>query len=333
MQNGLDKPQLGVSSGEYPPTPLLKLPPVGRFGAVYVKDESVHAGGTFKDRLARAAFSLYPEGTTFGAISYGNTAFSFSRLVAAHAAEGRRYYFVAFVPDKFSDWSLGPSTLGTVLAGKEILESLSKSSYVVPVDLSARTYDDVALRETAESAGVPVDRFVNVTEGVEVPAYVDIIKEAVAQLGRPPDVCIVQFGAGILCNEIRDHLQDLRCGEVVAISVPRFDSLARMLYGPIWVDATTLTRVGVAASRHASPDRTGRCRVSYNVHRVDEYQIEEGLRLAKCFGLTAEPSGTAGLGFLAYLPAVLRHRISDEATILVLNTGNGIDAIAATLGR
>jgi hypothetical protein len=53
-----------------------------------------------------------------------------------------------------------------------------------------------------------------------------------------------------------------------------------------------------------------------------------GLELAKDFGLSSEPSGCAGLGFLAQSGSVDSPTIDPDATILLVNTGNGIDGLA-----
>src|SRR5205823_7815678 len=117
---------------------------------------------------------------------------------------------------------------------------------------------------------------VNITEGLDVPAYVDIIAEAVDQRGRTPDVCLVPFGTGILCNEIIDFLTDTSC-TVVPLSVARRDSIARMLYGPAWVDVDELAQRGVSWTRHRSPDATGARRTPYRVFGVSEAMAELGV--------------------------------------------------------
>lgn len=313
------------------PTPLIKLPSVAGYDNVYVKDESIHRGGTFKDRLARAAIARYAPGTTFGAISYGNTAFSFAQLIAELRTEGIDYHFVAFVPSHLRKWRFGPSTSGTTLSGDAIINLLSRHVHIIRLDLSARIYDDRDLEETARAAGVPCDNFVNVTEGIDIPAYVDIAKEAVSQMGHPPDICIVQYGAGILSNEVMDYLHEVGDSIVVPISVPNPNSLARMLYGPIWLDTYTLRKHGVARSRHKSPDRTGRTRKSYPVFRTMEKQISTGLELARRFNLRCEPSGAAGLGFLPMIGRFLHDKSLESPSVLLINTGSGIDAMMGVL--
>lgn len=304
-------------------TPLIYLERFEGCTNLFIKDESVNPNGTFKDRLSSRALERYDPDVTFGVISYGNTAISLSRAISQYSLH-RAVELVVFVPRNFENWSFGPSSHGTYLSGKAILEELELSSTTVSVELD-RELRDSDMHSLAKGAGLTGSRFVNITEGLDIPAYVDIIIEVIAQLGRPPDVCIVPFGAGILCNEIKDYLNRLGHGVVVPISVASPSSLARMLYGPMWVDTELLRETGIAFSRHRSPDRTGAERQPYPVFLVSEDEILNSLELMKRVGISAEPSGSVGLGVLnrlnEFCPGIDRER----DTIVVINTGNGID--------
>lgn len=100
-----------------------------------------------------------------------------------------------------------------------------------------------------------------------------------------------------------------------------------MLYGPIWVDSGQLLNDGVAFSRHSSPDRTGLARLPYAVYHVTEAQIEGGLAIARERAISAEPSGSAGLGFLDALETIDPAYDPERSSVLVINTGNGIDQV------
>jgi Threonine synthase len=305
------------------PTPLTRLEGFEGCRNLFIKDESVNPNGTFKDRLSSRALERYDHRVTFGVISYGNTAISLSRAIRQHSLH-QPVELIVFVPRNLENWSFGPSSQGTYLSGKQILDELKLSSTTVSVEL-ARELKDSDLHSLAKAAGLAGSRFVNLTEGLDVPAYADIIIEVIAQLGRPPDVCIVPFGAGILCNEIKDHLNRVGHGMVVPVSVASPTSSARMLYGPMWVDTELLRETGIAYSRHPSPDRTGAERHPYPVFLVREDEILKGLEITKGAGISAEPSGSAGLGVLhrlnEFCPGIDRER----DTIVVINTGNGID--------
>jgi threonine dehydratase len=292
------------------------------FRNIFVKDESTQLNGTFKDRLSLKALKHYPEGTTFGVISYGNTAVSLVRL---NLEAGLYHRVVVFVPEGFEDWLFGPSTSNTVLQAKTILNELKAHAEVVPVNLTSKVLTDNDLYQLALAHEVKITNFVNVTEGLNIPAYVDIIKEVIEQLGYTPDICIVPFGAGILCNETKDYLESIGHGVVIPISVSSPASIARMLYGPIWVDTKELQNVGIAYSRHRSPDLTGRSREPYPVFLVREEEINEGLKIARNIGISAEPSGSAGFGILARLNKIYPLVNPDNDTVVIINTGNGID--------
>jgi threonine dehydratase len=308
------------------PTPLLSLGSVGAHQKVFLKDESVHPTGTFKDRLAACAVQLGGRDILFGSISYGNTALSFS-----HACSRTTWArFVAFVPRGFANWSFGPSSTGRYATGADFCAAIqSKGGTVLEVDLSAKKLDDLALERLALEAGLLRNSsFVNVTEGLSKPAYAAIGSEALDQLGGPPDVCIVQFGAGILANELRDVFSAASGHTVVVpVSTPNPHSLARMLYGPIWIDVGALETDGCAMSRHVSPDRTGSIRMPYQVYRISEAQVAQGLAIAGALGISAEPSGAAGLGFLDALHKIVPTYDSETSRVLLVNTGNGIDGL------
>lgn len=304
-------------------TPLIHLEGFEGCTNLFIKDESVNPNGTFKDRLSSRALDRYGADVTFGVISYGNTAISLSRAISQDSLH-RAVELVVFVPRNFENWSLGPSNQGTYLSGKTILEELKLSSTTVSVELD-RELRDSDLHSLAKAAGLTGSRFVNITEGLDIPAYVDIIIEVIAQLGRPPDVCVVPFGAGILCNEIKDYLNRLGHGVVVPISVASPTSLARMLYGPMWLDIELLRETGITSSRHRSPDRTGAERQPYPVFLVSEDEILNSLELTKRVGISAEPSGSAGLGILNRLNEICPSIDRERDTIVVINTGNGID--------
>lgn len=263
----------------------------------------------------------------FGSISYGNTAISFAR--ACRHVPGAK--FVAFFPIGFQDWVLGPSSTGCTATGRDVEAAVkTDGGAVIEINLSSGALNDSDLARFAEQCGLLANRkFVNVTEGLEVPAYGIIATEALEQMGEAPDVCVVQYGAGILANEVKDVFKRVsKKTVVVPISTPRPHSIAKMLYGPIWLDAIALGRDGKCLSRHRSPDRTGIERSPYTVFAIDEDDIRRGLQIAADARLPAEPSGSAGLGFLDKLESVVPGYDAGRHRVLVINTGNGIDKIA-----
>jgi threonine synthase len=302
-------------------TPLLKVRPFAGVRHLYVKDESVQPNGTFKDRLSECAKNVIDPEAAIVAISYGNTAISLCRIL-----QRPRHALVIFVPRGFAAWELGPTSTGRRIRGTQMLEELDRSAIVVELDLAEGFYDDAALAILARAHGARSSTIVNVTEGLPVPAYVAIIEEIHAQLGRLPDVCLVPFGAGILCNELRDYVA--RTGShcaIVPLSVASPDSSAKMLYGPIWVDIDALRENGVAESRHRSPDRTGAERTPYRVFAARENEIRLGVKRATEQNLSCEPSGAVSLGILDRLHELAPDVNLDESVVVCINTGNGID--------
>ena len=309
------------------PTPLRYLPTIAGLDRVYVKDESQNPSGTFKDRLIEQAIQSSTPGTVLASISYGNTAFSLAFHLDGLKNPSLDLRGCVLVPEDWNTWRLGPSTSGNTVTGDDLRRRLEKSLTVIslPLDGPVLSDGDIAALVSERVPGRVQVR--NITEGLEVPCYVEILREAVGQLGAVPDVCLVPFGAGILCNEAKDFLAGSGC-HVVALSVGRRDSRAHMLYGPIWVDVETLESQGVALSRHRSPDPTGAVRVPYPVHCVQEREVLSGLTRARELGLSAEPSGSVGLGVLERL-ADLVPECKPGSSVLVINTGNGIDSMVS----
>lgn len=311
-------------------TPLKAIYDVHDTFDIFIKDESFNPTRTFKDRLAQRAVDRCTEPTLFASISYGNTAISFAEKCSkSHLAA-----FLAFVPKGFDNWQFGPSSRGTSIRGIQIRRLLEiYGAEVVEIDLSAKFYADEDLHEIARRSGILGDRkFVNVTEGIDEQAYAPIAEEAILQIGGIPDICVVQYGAGILCNEVIDVFNRNSMRTLIyPISTPDPQSIARMLYGPIWVDCQHLALHRYAKNGHSNPDRTGRSRDPYLVYAVSEEQIMLGLEMARSHGLDAEPSGVAGLGFLDSESIARHERERSRPSVLLINTGNGIDYVAEKL--
>jgi threonine dehydratase len=311
------------------PTPLRALGPIEGYD-VWFKDESVLAGGTFKDRLVARAVECSSRGTVLATISYGNTAYSLALELEKRANHGVRGYVL--VPEDIEEWVLGPSTSGITVKGPDLLERLARTLTIGRIPVGGEVLDDAAVEQLVrEALGGDVDRVVNITEGISEPCYRAIIDEVMQQMEAAPDFVIVPFGAGILCNEIVDYIADAALPtQVIPLSVVDRDSLARMLYGPIWVDIEHLAARGRALSRHASPDRTGAPRIPYSVHAVSDDEVRSGLERARSHGLSAEPSGSVGLGILGRLDE-LSPLTRPGARVVIIGTGNALDVLAREL--
>lgn len=319
-------------------TPLV-IPTQKMFGVknLFIKDETHNPTHTFKDRLAfemiRPMLEKIEKGeeiqpTTFGSISYGNTAKAMghyvSRLNALYGSEIARA--VAFIPPTLLKKEFGPDTESHRVRASRIVDDLKKSCAIVPIDLNKQVYRSKDLEKLARQHKVVIGEFVDITEGLDRVAYVHIIIEAIElQLQKAPDYVIVPFGAGILCNEIIDYISDHKLPtKVIPVSSGNPDTIAVMLYGPIWVDVESLEEKGSGMTRHDKIDRTGRKRKPYVVYNLKDEDILETMSLLAENGITAEPSGASSVAILKHLKKIDPKFSPEKDSVLAINTGNGL---------
>ncbi|TSC66233.1 MAG: hypothetical protein CEO22_155 [Candidatus Berkelbacteria bacterium Gr01-1014_85] len=319
-------------------TPIIKIDsPIYGAQHLLIKDETKNPTHTFKDRLAfemvRPLFEQLerreePNATTFGSISYGNTAkamgYYVSELNKLAGKEVARA--IAFVPPDLSEKVFGPDTEGRTVSASTIIEDLKQTCTIVPIDLSKKVYRSDDLEQLAREHNAVIGEFIDITEGLNRPAYVNIIIEAIEkQLDFVPDYVIVPFGAGILCNEIIDYVEDKNLAtKVVPVSSGNPNTIAIMLYGPIWVDTEKLEEEGRALTRHEPIDRKGRKRDQYCVYNVSDNDIRDALGQMQKAGMTAEPSGASGIALLKHLKNIHPEFSPAKDSVLVINTGNGL---------
>lgn len=321
-------------------TPLNKYS--GLFGVqtLFTKDETENPNRTFKDRLAYEAVRPVMEAinlnqnfvrTTFGSISYGNTAYSMGYYASAlnTEAKGKIINVVSFIPPSLKDKNFGPNTEGQFVPPKtylrKIFNGFSDADYI-EIDLTKQIYSSGDLERIAQAKGFVADEFVDVTEGLDRPAYVNIIVEAIEQqLKSAPDYVIVPFGAGILCDEIIDYVTDNQLStKVIPVSSGDPNTIAVMLYGPIWVDTKSLLEKGSAMTRHKIPDKKGRSRKQYRVYHVADEEIVDAMKILRQTGISAEASGASGFALLPRLKKIDPDFDLQKHSVLVINTGNGL---------
>lgn len=311
----------------------------GLFGVsnLIMKDETQNPTRTFKDRLAYEMINptiqaildgqaVNPQ--TFASISYGNTAYSMgyycNRLNQAYGSEISKG--IAFVPPRLVVKDFGPDTNGIKVAGAEVLAKIAKVCDIIDIDLSAQIYRADDLELIARKHNKVLGEFTDITEGLDRPAYVNIIMEVVEQqLDKEPDYVVVPFGAGILCNEIIDYINDRRLHtKVIPVSSGNPETIAIMLYGPIWVDTQALLEDGKGWTRHDSIDRKGRQRDPYLVYHVDDTEVLSAMQVLKQNNISAEASGASGFSILHRLQQIDPNFDKDNHSVLVINTGNGL---------
>ncbi|MCR4277998.1 MAG: pyridoxal-phosphate dependent enzyme [Candidatus Berkelbacteria bacterium] len=304
---------------------------------LFVKDETHNPTHTFKDRLAyemiRPMLERIEKGEevkpiTFGSISYGNTAKAMghyvSRLNALYGKEIARA--VAFVPPSLLAKEFGPDTENHRVRASRIVDDLKKSCTILPIDLKKQVYRSKDLENIARKHDAVIGEFVDITEGLDRLAYVHIIIEAIEhQLQAAPDYVIVPFGAGILCNEIIDYVHDRKLHtKVIPVSSGDPQTIAVMLYGPIWVDVDSLAKNGQGLTRHDPIDRTGRKRKPYIVYNIKDDDILEAMNMLSENGVSAEPSGASSVAILKHLKKIDPKFNPEKDTVLAINTGNGL---------
>jgi threonine dehydratase len=311
----------------------------GLFGIqkLFLKDETKNPTFTFKDRLAYEMVRPIAESvsananfrkTTFGSISYGNTAFSMGYYTNFFnkAADETLVNAVCFLPPSLKEKTYGPNTEGTRIAVEKILKKIKEKCTIIEIDLKKQIYRSNDLERIARENGVVLDEFIDITEGLSRPAYVNIIIEAIEQqLKFAPDYVIVPFGAGILCNEIIDYVNDKKLKtKVIPVSSGDPNTIAIMLYGPIWVDTESLLKKGSGWTRHEDIDKKGRKREPYLVHHIADGEILSAMEILKQNNISAEASGASGFALLPRLKNIDPEFDSENHSVLVINTGNGL---------
>ncbi|MBI5371267.1 MAG: PLP-dependent lyase/thiolase [Sphingobacteriales bacterium] len=316
-------------------TPIKELHHSFGVCSLFVKDESKNPTHTFKDRLAYEM--LQPiindieagrviKKTTFGSISYGNTALSLGYYCKQLNEEFGEEIVnaIAFIPPALKSKVFGPDTSGKILRASEVLKRVNENCELIEIDLSEKLYRAKDLEILARKSGVCLENFLDVTEGLNRPAYEAIISEAIEkQLKNIPDYVIVPFGAGILCNEIVDYIKDHSLKtKVIPVSSGSPDTLAIMLYGPIWVDTKGLVSKGIGLTTHDKIDLKGREREPYYVYQVNDDEIVSALQTLKQLNISCEPSGASGFAILPRLKEISPEFNPDIHSVLVINTGN-----------
>ena len=318
-------------------TPLIKHPELFGIKGLYSKDETKNPTSTFKDRLAYEMVRPIADSinknsnhkkTTFGSISYGNTAFSMGYYtnVLNTLANETLANSVAFVPPNLKEKTYGPNTEGELIFAGKIIEKIKQHCAIIEIDLKKQIYHSEDLEKIAREHGIVLDEFVDITEGLNRPAYVHIIIEAIEQqLKFAPDYVVVPFGAGILCNEIIDYVSDMKLKtKVIPVSSGNPETIAVMLYGPIWVDTQSLVENGSGWTRHDSVDKKGRKREPYLVFHISDEELLSTMETLRNNGISAEASGASGFALLPYLKRIDPEFDSENHTVLVINTGNGL---------
>ena len=316
-------------------TPLLQLRNLFGISNLFVKDESVNPTHTFKDRLAnemlKPIFKSIKNGektekTSFASISYGNTAMSLGYYCKQLNDQiGKELVnAIAFMPPSLKHKVFGPDTTGRFINASDVLQRISENCKIIEIDLNKKIYNDKTLEEIARSSGYCFEKYIDVTEGLDRPAYKNIILEVIEyQLKDVPDYIIVPFGAGILCNEIIDYVNDRNLQtKVIPVSSGYSDTIAVMLYGPMWVYVDGLLKNGKSLSVQNQLDKKGRTRMPYYVYHIYDDEILCAINILKEKNISCEPSAASGFAILPRLKQISPEFNPSKHSVLVINTGN-----------
>lgn len=152
-----------------------------------------------------------------------------------------------------------------------------------------------------------------------IKAYQPIITKGLTDLqanyGVTPDYLICQFGAGILFNEIKDHIDNSGLEtKIIPVAVGDPDSCADKIYPSYWTeDPSKLRGGGTTSSRHD-------CSIVYG---VEDWELGRALEQFRGT-LNAEASGLAGLAILHRLEEIVPALDRKKDVVLTINTGNGM---------
>jgi len=314
-------------------TPIIKINGMLGITHFYIKDESTNPTHTFKDRLSFHLIKQFVKDIEknkknyFGCISYGNTAYS----LGYYCNEINKLYnkeiceAIVFVPSKLKEKTLGPDTDGKYVKAISMLKEISRYCKIIKIDIDKKFYTDNDLLEKAKCRFPEIEIFKNISEGLEYPVYDELFIESVDDLKTVPDYIIVPFGAGILCNEIIDYINDRKLKtKVIPVSTGNPNSIALMLYGPYWVDTKSLLQYGKGETLYNKIDKKGRLREPYYVYNIQEEDILDSLIELKKLQISSEPSAAAGFAMVKNIKNIYSKFDPKKDVVLVINTGNGL---------
>ncbi|MFO0838329.1 MAG: PLP-dependent lyase/thiolase [Phycisphaerae bacterium] len=295
-------------------TPCVRLPWPGR-DDVWVKDESACPTGTFKDRLAWRLASLISSAARpdflVTSISLGNTLVSLMAAFEAAFPPDRRPQVAGVFPADFAGRTIGPDNRGHRMKGEAVLAKLgNQGANCIEYDLAAGWLSPHAVADLARDSGMEFSQHRDVSNGIEVPSYQAIAAEALQQCGEKIDYIVVPVGAGVLFEETVRYIErHSRQSQVIGVTTLNHHSVADKIYAAY----SQYMRDLVARGRAHYPGLP-----QHSVIPVDDNSIMHALSQIPA-ELSAEPSAAAA--FSALDTAGL---IPQDASVLIVNTGNGI---------
>jgi hypothetical protein len=303
-------------------TPLHQRPCPELGCTLWIKDESACATGTFKDRLAwalaRQEEHHYQDKVLITCITLGNTLMSVSHYLNNSPETAASPQILGFFPEGFSDRKIGPDTHGYIVKGIDVLHACrAKGARTIEVDLTSCRLDQLAIERLSRRYVPDYERHRDITYGIGVPTYAQILEEALQDMPVPPQAVLIPVGAGILFDECVAVIEQLRLTtQAIGVSVIEPTSVADKIYGYYSPFYKGLLQKG--ASVHPQYPR-------HWVLTASEKEVFSSLEWAARNGYNAEPSAAAALAPL------FRSEMLFKGDILWINTGNGLSAIHSSM--
>lgn len=269
------------------PTPLRQNSSIQKetgIDQLYIKDESAHPHGTWKDRRSQAIIEKVRDewAETLAIITAGNAGYSLG-----HYAQDTTKNVVAIVDNHLSD---------------TITQRLRQvCAQVLKIDLSKKILNSADIIELVQN-GNTRRRILDVTNGFHE-AYETIIVELAMQLPKPPDYIFCPVGSGEAFVGIHQGIQKRRWGtKLVGVKPKHSQSFADKLHTP-WtpyqIDLDKLQKEG------------------HRIIELNEAEIMTSYSAMKNI-IQTEPSGA-----VVYW-AMKKTDIPKDSLVVAINSGRGI---------
>lgn len=312
------KPEFPAGNPKFPATPTYQIEVPG-FSDVWLKDESANATGTHKDRMAWEIVVTYRDlllakqrGLRDGNLPHMSIISSGSAATAIQA-QFRKYQ----LPNL--------KVLTDLSTHKTIVQSLKDlGCEVYRVDLRARPLSSKEILELSKNP----DGFDITSNDALNPntRFYDWLSYEV--INSSPAYCFIPFGTGMLYENV---LNVTRREVATAQHDRRFQGDIRQLRRCNFMGATT-HNPATQATKLYSPHLpfghyneqwirlyrdAGYCGPESDVYTFDEESLARALDLAEQQGISAEPSGIAGLALMLERA----DKLPKDRKMLIVNTG------------
>lgn len=317
-ENNPRKPEFPADDPKFPATPTFQIEVPG-FTNVWLKDESANPTGTHKDRMAWEIVVTYRDfllakqsGQLTGPLPQMSIISSGSAAVA--------------IQTQLTKYQLPPlKVLVDQNLSKDIIEAirgLGCEVYVTDLSRKSLAWKDI-LKLTNNSDGFDITS----SEALDpTTRFYDWLSYEV--LNSSPDYCFIPFGTG----NLYENILNITKREVSTNSHdPRFRGDAALLRNCNFMGATTNNPTSQASKLYAPHlpfvhydeqwislyRYAGYCGNDSGVYSLQESYLLRAMALAKKQGVSAEPSGIAGLALMLQMA----DKLPKDKKYLVVNTG------------